>query len=65
VQKGMLNIHEYRGNGFIKSTLRIEGGKLFVESHFTILLDEHKITIPDCVQKIAKEVTVEVKPSSP
>jgi len=33
-----------------------------VESHFTILLDEHKITIPRIVyQKIAKEVTVEVK----
>ena len=59
--KGMLNIHGVSRERIIKSSLRIEGGKLFVTSRFTILLNEHEITIPRIVyQKIAEEVTVEV-----
>jgi polyisoprenoid-binding protein YceI len=60
--KGILNIHGVPQERIIKSTLRIRGGHLFVTSHFTILLEEHQITIPRIVyQKISKEIAITVE----
>lgn len=59
--KGLLNIHGVTRERIIKSTLRVENGTLFVTARFTVLLEEHQITIPRIVyQKIAEEITVDV-----
>jgi hypothetical protein len=59
--KGLLNIHGVPRERIIKSTLLVENGSLLVTSRFTVLLEEHKITIPKIVyQKIAEEITVSV-----
>src|SRR5512138_939364 len=58
--KGILNIHGVPRERIIKSTLRIQNGNLYVKSHFSILLEEHQITIPKIVyQKISKEILID------
>lgn len=57
--KGKLTIHGITQERIIKSRLEIKKGKLYVNTNFTILLDEHQIRIPKIVhQKIAKEIMV-------
>lgn len=59
--KGGLNIHGVEQERIIKSQLKIDRGKLFIKSAFTILLEEHDISIPRIVfQKIAQEIKIEV-----
>lgn len=60
--KGRLNIHGIEQERIIKSELKIEDGKFFVTSDFTILLEEHQIRIPKIVyQKIAEEIAVHIE----
>jgi polyisoprenoid-binding protein YceI len=57
--KGRMNIHGVERERIIRSRLRIEDGKWTVSSEFTVLLQEHNITIPRIVyQKIAEEIKV-------
>jgi len=59
--KGILEIHGVKQERTIKSTVRVEDGKVQVHSRFTVLLDEHGIRLPKIVfQKIAREIVVEV-----
>jgi len=59
--KGKLNIHGVVQERIIKVQLRISEGVIYAESNFTILLQDHNITIPKVVfQKIAEEVKVMV-----
>lgn len=57
--KGKLNLHGVEQERIIKSGLEVKGKKIIVHSEFTVLLDEHNITIPKIVhQKIAEEIMV-------
>ena len=57
--KGKLNIHGVEQERIIKVQLRIQDGTIFAETNFTILLQDHNITIPKVVfQKIAEEIRV-------
>ena len=57
--KGKLNIHGVEQERIIKVQLRIQDGTIFAETIFTILLQDHNITIPKVVfQKIAEEIRV-------
>jgi polyisoprenoid-binding protein YceI len=59
--KGTLNIHGVAQERIIKSNVTIKNGTLEVSSKFTVLLEEHNITIPKIVnQKIAKEIQVAI-----
>ena len=60
--KGKLKIHGVTQERIIKSKLKIENGKLKIRSYFTVLLEEHDISIPKIVtQKIAEEIKVLVE----
>ena len=60
--KGQLNVHGVEQERIIKSELVVSEAALTVRSSFTVLLDEHDITIPQIVyQKIAEEIEVEVE----
>lgn len=60
--KGRMNIHGVEQERIIRSRIRIEGGKLTVNSEFTVLLKEHNIAIPRIVyQKIAEEIKVVIE----
>lgn len=60
--KGKLNIHGVEQERIIKSSILIESSKMTVRSEFTVLLNEHKITIPKILhQKIAEEIKVTVE----
>jgi polyisoprenoid-binding protein YceI len=59
--KGLLNIHGVEQERIIKSQIEINGGKLRVQTSFSVPLTDHNITIPKVVyQKIAEEITVTV-----
>lgn len=59
--KGTLNIHGVAQERIIKSSLTVKNGTLEVSSKFTVLLEEHNITIPKIVnQKIAEETEVTI-----
>lgn len=59
--KGNLTIHGQTVPRIIKCELRWTPPHMEISSRFTVLLADHKITIPQVVnQKIAEEVTVEV-----
>lgn len=59
--KGTLNIHGVAQERIIKSNVTIKNGTLEVSSKFTVLLEEHNITIPKIVnQKIAEEIQVTI-----
>ncbi|HLF62264.1 MAG TPA: YceI family protein [Saprospiraceae bacterium] len=59
--KGKLNIHGVEKERIIKSSLRIDHGTMFINSRFTVLLEDHEIRIPKVVlQKISQVVNVEV-----
>lgn len=59
--KGLLYIHGRTQERIIKSQVRVHQGQLHVTSRFTVLLEEHDITIPKIVyQKIAEEIEVRI-----
>lgn len=60
--KGQLNIHGIEQERIIKSKVTIKKGTFNVQSNFTVLLEEHNITIPKIVyQKIAEEIEVQIE----
>ena len=60
--KGKLNIHGVEQERIIKSEVVSGEGGLELSSTFTILLEEHNISIPKIVyQKIAEEIQVEIR----
>ncbi len=60
--KGKLVIHGVEQERIIKSNVKIAGGKMTVTSNFTVLLEEHNISIPKIVyQKIAEEIAVDLE----
>jgi hypothetical protein len=60
--KGLLNVHGIENDRIMRCTLRVESGRITVESNFTVLLDEHKIKIPSIVQqKIAEVIDVTIR----
>jgi polyisoprenoid-binding protein YceI len=59
--KGILNIHGVDQERIIKVKIKINKGVLFATSDFSILLQEHNISIPKVVyQKIAEEIFINV-----
>lgn len=57
--KGFFTIHGVKKERILKNTIRVKGNKIFLESQFTILLDEYNIVIPKIVhKKIAEEIKV-------
>jgi hypothetical protein len=62
--KGKLMIHGIEKERIIKAQVRVQNGALFIESQFTVLLEDHDIRIPKVVhQKIAKIVLIDVSAS--
>jgi polyisoprenoid-binding protein YceI len=59
--KGKLNIHGVEQERIIKVNMRIVKGVIYADATFTVLLQDHNITIPKVVfQKIAEEIKVDV-----
>lgn len=59
--KGKLNIHGVEQERIIKVNLRILKGIIYADASFTVLLQDHNITIPRVVfQKIAEVIKVDV-----
>ncbi|MDO9254915.1 MAG: YceI family protein [Bacteroidales bacterium] len=57
--KGKLNIHGVEQERIIKVQLRISQGVIYAQTNFSVLLQDHNITIPKVVfQKIAEEIKV-------
>jgi len=60
--KGTLTIHGIAQERIIKSTVTTKGGKVHIESNFSVMLADHDIKIPRIVsEKLSAEVFVEVK----
>ena len=60
--KGKLNIHGIEQERIIKSKVSIGPETMRISARFTIMLEEHDISIPMIVyQKIAKEIKVDMK----
>ncbi|HMQ46105.1 MAG TPA: YceI family protein [Saprospiraceae bacterium] len=59
--KGVLTIHGVAQERIIKNEVNVEGNKMTIRSNFTVLLEEHDISIPKIVhQKIAEEIEVSI-----
>lgn len=59
--KGKLSIHGVEQERIIKVRMRISKGIIFADAVFTVMLQDHEITIPKVVfQKIAEEIKVTV-----
>ncbi len=59
--KGILNVHGIERDRIIRCTMQIEGGRIMVETNFTVPLEEHEIKIPSIVQqKIAEIIEVSI-----
>ena len=59
--KGKMMIHGVEQDRIIRCTLTISKNEISISSGFTVLLEDHDITIPSIVQqKIAEEVEVEM-----
>ena len=64
--KGFLKIHGVEMERIIKSKVTVEDDKIKIESHFNILLTDHKIKIPRVVhEKIANEILVDIEIALP
>ncbi len=62
--KGILKVHGVEQERIIKGTLTIAGDRIEIASEFTVLLSEHRISIPKIVaQKISKEINVVISSS--
>lgn len=60
--KGKLTIHGISQERIIRSTLKIQQGKLQITANFSVLLEDHNITIPKIVnQKIAEEIQIQIE----
>ena len=60
--KGKLDIHGVAQERILKSRIVVKGERFTLQSYFTIILEEHDISVPKIVyQKIAKEIQVRVK----
>jgi hypothetical protein len=59
--KGILKIHGIEMERIIKCNVTVEKDRIKIESHFSILLSDHKIKIPRVVhEKIANEIQVDI-----
>lgn len=59
--KGVLTIHGVAQERIIKNEVNIQDGKMTIRTNFTLLLEEHNISIPKIVhQKIAEEIEVNI-----
>ncbi|MGZ5245086.1 MAG: YceI family protein [Bacteroidia bacterium] len=59
--KGILNAHGVEQERIIQADLQVNNNTLKITSKFTVLLQDHHITIPKIVyQKIAEEIAVDV-----
>jgi hypothetical protein len=59
--KGKLLVHGVEQERIIRSELEVLGGKIRVQSQFTVPLSDHNISIPKIVhQKIAEEIIVKI-----
>lgn len=59
--KGKLFIHGIEQERIIRVNVKVNKGILYINSEFSILLQDHNITIPKVVyQKIAEEIKVKV-----
>jgi polyisoprenoid-binding protein YceI len=59
--KGKLNIHGVEQERIIRSAVTVKNGVVAIRSDFTVLLQDHNITIPRVVhQKIAEEISVRI-----
>ena len=60
--KGTLTVHGIPQERIIKSTVTTKGGKVHIESNFSVMLADHDIKIPRIVsEKLSAEVFVEVR----
>lgn len=60
--KGQLEVHGIRQERIIKGEMEIAEDRIRIKAGFTILLEDHQITIPQIVhQKIAEEIRVEME----
>ena len=60
--KGKLVIHGIEQDRIIRCTIKISPGRISVDSDFTVLLEDHDITIPSIVQqKIAEVIDVSIR----
>lgn len=59
--KGKLKIHGVEQERIIRSDIQVKDSVIFIKSSFTVILQDHNITIPKIVyQKIAEEIKVEI-----
>ena len=55
--KGELDIHGVKQTRIIKSSLTVNGAKVFITSKFNLALSDHDITVPKIIgQKIATQI---------
>ncbi len=60
--KGNLEIHGVVQERILKSSVDVQGNSFTLNSSFTIILEEHDISVPKIVyQKIAEEIHVQVQ----
>jgi hypothetical protein len=60
--KGRFTCHGVEQERIIKCTVKVSSNQIEVSSDFTVLLDDHNITIPSVVnQKIAEEILVKLE----
>ena len=60
--KGKFKIHGIEQERILKSRIVVSGDSFSLQSYFTIILEEHDISVPKIVyQKIAEEIQVQVK----
>ena len=60
--KGILDIHGLKQERIIKGKLSINQEGIGIEARFSVLLEDHQISIPRIVhQKIAKEIMVDME----
>ncbi len=60
--KGKLNIHGVVQERILKSRIVVKGDSFSLKAYFTVILEEHNISIPKIVnQKIAEEIQVQVE----
>lgn len=59
--KGMLSLHGVQQERIINGTIEVKNGIIHVHSEFSILLEDHNITVPRVVhQKISPEMEVTI-----
>jgi YceI-like domain len=59
--KGMLTLHGVQQERIINGTIEVKSGTMHIHSQFSILLEDHNITVPRIVhQKISPEMEVTI-----